>query len=220
MPAKFVWLRSRAGRSTSVMPPKPDPRLDAYIENSAAFARPILRHLRALVHRACPAATETIKWSMPFFEHHGLLCSMAAFKAHCAFGFHHQGMDAMLGRAGEKSADAMGSLGRLTRLADLPGDATMLRYLRQAAKLNASGTPARPARKPRAALPVPADLATALKKNRAAAAAFANFALSHRREYLAWITAAKRAETRARRLATTLEWLAAGKSRNWKYAQC
>lgn len=202
------------------MPTKPDPRIDAYIAKSAAFAHPVLHHLRALVHRACPEATETIKWGMPFFEHHGLLCSLAAFKAHCAFGFHHQEMDQLLRSDGAYGNDAMGSLGRLTRLADLPSDATLVRYLKQAAKLNAAGVPRRPALKAKAALPVPADLAAALKKNKAAAANFEKFPPSHRREYVEWITEAKRPETRAKRLATTLEWLAEGKTRNWKYENC
>ena len=202
------------------MPTKPDPRIDAYIAKAAPFAQPILTHLRALVHRACPEATETIKWSRPFFEHHGLLCNMAAFKAHCAFGFHHQEMDQLLAADGAKGDDAMGSLGRLGALTDLPSDATLVRYLRHAAKLNESGTARRPAKKAKPALADPADLAAALKKNTAARATWTKFPPGHRREYIEWITEAKRPETRARRLATTLEWLAEGKSRNWKYQNC
>ncbi len=202
------------------MPTKPDPRIDAYIAKSAPFAQPILTHLRALVHRACPEATETIKWSMPFFEHHGLLCSMAAFKAHCAFGFHHQEMDRLLADDGAKGEDAMGSLGRLGVLTDLPSDATLVRYIRQAAKLNESGTARRPAKKAKPALADPADLVAALKKNAAAHATWTKFPPGHRREYIEWITEAKRSETRATRLATTLEWLAEGKQRNWKYQNC
>ena len=199
------------------MPTKPDPRIDAYLANAAPFAQPILTHLRALVHRACPEVTETIKWSMPFFEHHGLLCSMAAFKAHCAFGFHHQDMDRLLAADGARGDDAMGSLGRLGVLSDLPSDATLLRYIRRAAKLNESGAARRPAQKAKPALPDPADLTAALKKKSAARAAWAKFPPGHRRESIEWITEAKRPETRAKRLATTLEWLAEGKPRNWKY---
>jgi uncharacterized protein YdeI (YjbR/CyaY-like superfamily) len=202
------------------MPTKPDPRIDAYIAKSAAFAQPILRHLRALVHRACPEATETIKWGMPFFEHHGLLCGLAAFKAHCAFGFHHQEMDKLLAADGAQGEGAMGSLGRIAALSDLPSDATLVRYLQHAVKLNASGTPRRPARKAKPALPVPADLSAALKKNKTAAATWAKFPPGHRREYIEWITDAKRPETRAKRLATTLKWLIAGKPRNWQYRDC
>ncbi|MCX6953492.1 MAG: YdeI/OmpD-associated family protein [Verrucomicrobia bacterium] len=202
------------------MTTKPDPRVDAYIAKSAAFAQPILNHLRVLVHRACPAATETIKWSHVFFEHHGLLCNLAAFKAHCAFGFHHQGMEEILRRDGVLAEDAAGSLGRVASLDALPSDAVLVRYIRQAAKLNESGTPRRPARKAKPALPVPADLAAALRKNKRANAAFEKFPPGHRREYIEWITEAKRPETREKRLATTLEWLAEGKPRNWKYADC
>lgn len=201
-----------------------DPRIDAYIAKAAPFAQPILEQLRKLVHTACPDVTETVKWSMPHFEHAGhILCGMAAFKAHCAFGFWHKDMEPVLRKAGYDGEAAMGGFGRITSLDDLPKDAVMLGYIRQAAALNASGAPNRP--RPKAAarkkeLPVPGDLAAALKKNKTAAKAFTGFSPSHRKEYIEWITEAKRPETRARRLATTLEWLAEGKSRNWKYARC
>lgn len=162
-----------------------------------------------------------MKWSMPNFMHAGgILCNMAAFKAHCAFGFWHRGMNAVIAKDRADSATAMGDFGRLTSLADLPDNRTMIRYLREAAKLNESGAPARPPPKPKKALPVPADLAAALKTNKKAAAAFAAFSPSHRREYVEWIIEAKRDETRQKRLATTLVWLAAGKPRNWQYLNC
>lgn len=202
------------------MPTTPDPRIDAYIRDAAPFARPILEHVRALVHRACPEAEETLKWSMPHFVTDGkILCSMAAFKQHCALGFWHQAMEKELGRHGLNAAGAMGSFGRITSRKDLPADATMIRLLKRAAEMNASGEPGRPrsqSKKPRE-LPVPADLAAGLKKNHAAAETFRHFSPSQRKEYIAWITEAKREETRQSRLATTLEWLAEGKPRNWKY---
>ena len=211
----------RLGDSESRMKKKTDPRIDAYIAKSAPFAQPILKHLRALVHEACPEAEETIKWSCPHFTSAGnILCSMAAFQAHAVFGFWHQGMAKVLGQAGGQAETAMGSFGRITNLDDLPNDKAMIRFIREAAKLNASGAPGRPPAKPKAALPVPADLVAALKEDKAASTAFAKFSLSHRREYIEWITGAKRAETRQKRLATTLEWLAEGKSRNWKYMNC
>jgi uncharacterized protein YdeI (YjbR/CyaY-like superfamily) len=200
-----------------------DPRIDAYIARSAEFARPVLGHLRRLVHEGCPTAEETIKWGMPSFVHGGkILCGMAAFKGHCTFGFWHKRMNGVLGPDDSKSGEAMGSLGRITSLGDLPSDRRLLGYIRKAAKLNESDEPARPkaARRPTKPLPVPGDLSAALKKNRAAAAAFEKFSPSHRNEYVEWITEAKRDETRARRLATALEWLAEGKHRNWKYENC
>jgi len=203
------------------MKPKTDPRLDAYIAKSGEFARPILRHLRALIHESCPTVEETMKWSHPSFVLDGrILCGIAAFKAHCTFGFWHQEMQKVLERDLGKANDAAGLLGRITQVADLPDDATMRRYLKQAAALMASAAPARPAGKPKPALAMPADLAAALKKNKAAGKAFENFSPSHRREYIEWITEAKREETRQKRLATALEWLAEGKPRNWKYMNC
>lgn len=203
------------------MKKKADPRIDAYIAKSAAFAQPILRHLRQLVHQACPAADETIKWGCPHFVYTGgILCSMAAFKAHVAFGFWHQGMKKVLGAAGEKEETAMGSFGRVEKLDDLPDDKALVRYIQAAAKLNESDVPRRAKPKPKTALPVPADFASALKKNKTAAVNFESFSASQRREYIEWITEAKREETREKRLATSLEWLTEGKTRNWKYESC
>lgn len=197
--------------------PAIDPRIDAYIARAEPFARPILSHLRALVHEACPPVEETIKWSAPFFLHHGLLCQMAAFKRHCAFGFWKGAR--IVGE--DAAADAMGQFGRIGTLADLPPAATIVGYVRKAAALNEAGAP-RPARGPRAPKPeaiVPDDLAAALKTNAKARRTFEAFSPSHRREYVEWIVEARREATHASRLATTLEWLAEGKPRNWRYVR-
>lgn len=104
---------------------KKDPRVDAYIANAAPFARPILTHLRKVIHQGCPEIEETIKWGMPSFEHHGLLCGIAAFQQHCALGF--------FSAPAEK---AMGQYGRIVSLDDLPRDAELLRLVREAARPN------------------------------------------------------------------------------------
>lgn len=201
---------------------KLDPRVDAYIANAAPFARPILKHLRALVHQACPEAVECIKWSFPNFEHHGILCGMAAFKAHCTFGFWHQDMATIVAQDGAKSDSAMGQFGRIESLDALPDDKRLLRYFREAAKLNESGKPARPrpAPGPKKETVTPDDLVALLQKNTKAAATWDAFTPGKRKEYLEWIAEAKRDETRQKRLKTTLGNLAEGKTLNWKYANC
>jgi uncharacterized protein YdeI (YjbR/CyaY-like superfamily) len=193
-----------------------DPRVDAYIEKSAEFARPILSHLREVVHAACPQAEETIKWGFPHFTYQGTLCSMASFKSHCAFGFWKGEAVVGTGAAAEK---AMGQFGRITSLADLPPRKTLAAYVKKAKALNEAEGPGRPGpkRKERGEVEIPDDLRAALRTDRKARATFEAFPPSHRREYVEWITEAMRPETRAKRLATTLEWLAEGKGRNWKY---
>jgi uncharacterized protein YdeI (YjbR/CyaY-like superfamily) len=195
---------------------KRDPRIDAYIERSADFARPILEHLRTTVHEACPQVEETMKWSMPHFMYEGMLCGMASFKAHCTFGFWKGAL--VLGEDGGATKDAMGQFGRIERVADLPQKKTLVALVRRAMQLNEQGvkSPTR-ARKPKPPAEVPDDLSAALARNRKARATFEGFSASQRREYVEWIADAKREETRARRLATTLEWLAEGKPMNWKY---
>ena len=193
-----------------------DPRVDAYIEKSADFARPILKHLRKIVHTACPEVEETMKWSFPHFDYKGeMMCSMASFKSHCAFGFWKASLV-----LGDKVADGgMGHLGRITSLEDLPADRTLASYVRKAAKLNDEGAKVVRARRAKPELEVPEDLTRALKKNKKALTAFEAFPPSHRREYVEWIVDAKGEETRKRRLASAVEWIAEGKSRNWKYAR-
>lgn len=195
-----------------------DARIDAYIAESAAFARPILTHLRALVHEACPEVEEGLKWRMPHFMYRGgILCSMAAFKQHCSFGLWH-GVD-VLGEAGKDSS--MGQFGRITSLQDLPDSAQLVDYLRQAMALREAGVKQRkPKAPPRPAPDVPEDLRAALAASPAARAHFERFPPSHQREYVEWIIEAKRPETRTRRLAQTLEWLAEGKPRHWKHMNC
>lgn len=200
--------------------PKKDPRVDVYIAKAAPFAQPVLKHLRALVHKGCPGVEETLKWSMPSFTYKGILCGMAAFKEHCTFGFWKH--DMVVGAESEaKAHDAMGSFGRITGVSDLPADKVLLGYIRKAAELNEAGIkkPARPKRD-RKELQIPASLTAALRKNKKALATFEGFSYSHQKEYVEWITEAKRDETREKRLATTIAWLAEGKPRNWKYANC
>jgi len=189
-----------------------DARVDAYIARSADFAKPILAHLRKLVHTACPPAQETIKWRMPFFTHNGILCMMAAFKGHCAIRFWHPEMRKLF-----ESSDSMSHVGRITKISDLPGDAKMLEYLRRAVELNNAGKKAPAVRRPAKKLRIPSYITDALKRDKKALAAFNGFSASHQNEYVQWITEAKRDETRAKRIATMLQWLKSGKSRNWKY---
>ncbi len=194
------------------------PRIDAYIEKSAEFAKPILTHIRNLVHKTCPDIVETMKWGFPHFDHKGVVCSMASFKQHCAFGFWKQSL--MEKDAFPAQKTAMGSFGRITSLDDLPGDKVMIELLHQAVELNEKGV--KVAKKPveRKELVVPDDLTTALKNEKKAKAVFDEFSYSNKKEYVEWITEAKTEATRNKRLATTIEWLAEGKTRNWKYANC
>jgi uncharacterized protein YdeI (YjbR/CyaY-like superfamily) len=197
-----------------------NPKVDAYLAKTQPFAQPIMTHLRDLVHQACPEVEETIKWSRPFFEYRGtILCHMSAFKEHCHFGFWGEEMGAAL-----RDAEV---LSRITSVSGLPGDKKMLGWIRQAAALVDSGQHTSPiaarrkeVKPPKPALKTPAEFAAALKKNKKAAAVFAAFSPSCKREYVDWIAEAKRPETRDKRIATAVEWIAEGKQRNWKYQDC
>jgi len=207
---------------------QPDPRIDAYIAKSASFAQPVLTHVRALIHRACPDVEEDIKWGRPFFVHRGtILCNMSAFKAHCSIGFWGSEMGKVLRGDGVVQGGGMGSLGRITGVKDLPPDKQLLGYIRQAAAFIEGGlgenrivAARRAVKAGKPPLEVPVEFTAALGRDRKAAAAYAAFSPSCRREYAEWIADAKRPETRDRRIAQALEWIAEGKQRNWKYQQC
>lgn len=193
-----------------------DPRIDDYIDNAPSFAKPILKHLRKIVHAGCPKAEETMKWRMPFFEYRGkILCGMAAFKAHCAF--HFKNGELVFGsRAGEEKA--MGQFGRIILIDDLPNEKILIGYVRKAAELKDQGVrPPPEKRTKREPLPVPPFLADALRKNVKARETFKNFSATNQRDYIEWLTEAKQDETRARRLKEAVAWMAEGRPRNWKY---
>lgn len=195
-----------------------DPRVDQCIAKAAPFARPILAHLRHAVHAACPDVEEATKWSMPFFVYRGSnLCHMAAFKAHCAFGFWRGKEIAGLDSQGE--GDAMGNLGRLLSLDDLPPKRRLTGFIKAAMALAEGDTRPVRATSKRAALEMPADFAAALAAHPAAWREYEAFAPSAQHDYLEWILEAKRDATRATRIATAIEWVAEGKTRHWKYVR-
>lgn len=197
-----------------------DPRVDAYIARSADFAQPILERARALVHEACPQVEETIKWGMPTFVYGGgILCGMAAFKQHASFGFWKHAL--VVGQG--EPRDGMGSFGKMTQVSDLPPKKSLLPMIRKAMQLNEQGikqTPAQTRSKPRPALVAPDDLLAALRDNPPAWATFQGFPPGKQRDYVEWVIEAKREDTRSRRIAQAVEWMAEGKSRNWKYENC
>lgn len=191
-----------------------DDRITAYIEKAAPFARPILTYVRALVHETVPGATETIKWGMPFFELNSRpLAMMAAFKEHTGLGIFN-GMPMATG-------GGMGQFGKLTSIADLPDADELQSRLVAAAALASAGTPAmRPRGAPKPMPEMPDDLAVALAAHPAADIAFAGFKPGARREYIEWVTSAKQAITRSKRIDTTVAQAAQGKKLNWRYENC
>jgi uncharacterized protein YdeI (YjbR/CyaY-like superfamily) len=198
-----------------------DKRIDAYIAKSADFAKPILNHIRSLVYKACPDVEETMKWSFPHFDYKSeMMCSMAAFKQHCAFGFWKAAVmkdtDTLTGKS---SKGAMGNLGKITSLKDLPADKIMIGWIKEAMKLNDAGVKV-PKDKPKhekKPLEVPKYFTDAVKKNKKAWETFEKFSPSNKRDYVEWVTGAKADDTKNSRLKQAIEWMAEGKPRNWKY---
>lgn len=201
---------------------KKDPRIDAYIEKSKDFAKPILLHVRETVHKAVPDVEETMKWSMPHFDYLGeMMCSMASFKEHMAVNFWKGAImndpDKIL-----DTKEAMGHFGKIKTLKDLPSDKLLIKYIKEAARLNKEGIklPAKKKLTEKKELEVPDYFAKALNKNKAAKKVFDGFSPSKKKEYVEWLTEAKTEATRDKRMETAVEWIAEGKTRNWKYQNC
>jgi len=200
-----------------------DPRIDAYIAKAGAFAKPVLSHLRQLVHAACPEIVETMKWSMPFFDYKGTVCQMSAFKQHCGFGFWKASLlrdEQRILHHGEESA--AGSIGRITSLDDLPADEILIAYIKEAVALNDAGvkTTQRVKPKPRVdtgTLTVPDEFLTMLEENKIAQQHFDKFSPSKQKEYIEWFAEAKTEATKLKRIQQALEWISEGKSRHWRY---
>jgi uncharacterized protein YdeI (YjbR/CyaY-like superfamily) len=197
-----------------------DPRVDAFIEKSADFAKPILIHIRQVVHRASPLINETIKWGMPFFDYKGPICMMASFKQHCAFGFWKASRlsdpEGLLRGSDEQAA--AGSFGRVNKMEDLPADEALIGFIHQMIAINENGVKeARKPVSPKAEIAMPADFDGLLKKNLVAMNHYEKFSPSSKREYLEWFAQAKSDATREKRLQQALEQIAEGKTRNWKY---
>lgn len=197
-----------------------NPKVDEYISKAQPFAQPILEHLRQLVHQTCPDVNETIKWGFPHFEYRNeMMCSMASFKQHAVFGFWKAAiMNVPQLMENAQSEISMGHLGKICSVKDLPSDKQLAAWIKKAMQLNEEGIKL-PAKKkaPAKAIAIPADFKKLLSAHPKAQKTFAAFSPSHRKEYLEWITEAKTATTRNKRMATTIEWLEEGKSRNWKY---
>lgn len=202
-------------------------RVDDYIGKAPNFAQPILEKLRKAVHKGCPEAVEEIKWGVPHFTHNGILCGMAFFKQHVSFGFwRSKELDdpAGLFETGTGKKASMCNA-HFHSVKEVPTQKVLVDYVKRAARLNAEDSKAKKKSvkkkaKKKISVKVPVDLAALLKKNKRARETFENFAPSHKRDYVEWITEAKRETTRAKRLATTIEWLAEGKKRHWKYESC
>ena len=191
--------------------------IDTYIAKSAEFAKPILVHIRKLVHEACPKVEETIKWGFPHFDYKGeMMCSMAAFKQHCAFGFWKGSLINGLGKKGES---AMGQVGQIKSIKDLPSDKKIMAFIKEAMRLNDEGikVAAKEKSTEKKELIIPKYFLTVLNKNEKALKVFENFSYSHKKEYVEWIIEAKTEETKNKRMATAIEWMTEGKDRNWKY---
>jgi len=196
---------------------KYSPEVDKYIQNSADFAKPILKHLRELIHKVCPEVEEKIKWGNPHLDYKGTFIFMAAFKQHAIFGFWKSTLMKDPNGLFKQNKDAMGSLGRLTEVSQLPSDKILTAYIKEGMRLNDEGKKVIVTKHAKPKLVVPSFIVKILSKNKEAKVTFDGLSPSHKREYVEWIMEAKREETKQSRIEKTIKMLIEGKSMNWEY---
>jgi hypothetical protein len=186
---------------------------DEWLESAPDFSRPIAAELRELIFRWEPDLSESIKWNILCFTSRKLVCGLSACKRHLSIAFF-RGTElpdpAGLFSGGEGNTNIRSI--RITDPARLHHDA-LRRLLRAAVDLDADPTALPPPKVKRAPIPPPAFFVKALKANRRAAEGFKSLTPSRQREYIMWLTDAKRPETQAKRLKKTLAALTKG--RKW-----
>lgn len=202
--------------------PKHNPKVDAYAEKAEDFAKPILAHLRALIHATCPEVVEEVKWGIPHFDYKGdMMCILAAYKKHCSFTFY---KDVLMDDARLKANDSLPAakrfMGKLTDVADLPPNRELKSWIKEAMALNEQGVklPARESRTPKE-VDMPAAFAEKLQANPKITKIFESKSPSFQKEYKVWIGEAKTDATRDKRIEEAMAWIAEGKGRFWKYAK-
>ena len=194
-------------------------RVDEYIKNAPDFARPIMEKIRKAFHKGCPECEEAIKWGCPYFMYKGMLGGMASFKGHVSMGFWRSKEMDDPEKLFDTGTGAKASMcnAHFHNLKEVPTQKILAEYVKRAAKLQDTEAPKKKATKKKISTRIPADLAELFKKHKKAKTVFEGFAPSHKRDYIEWITEAKRDATRQKRLKTTIEWLSEGKQRHWKY---
>jgi len=199
-----------------------NPAVDKYIANAEDFTKPILEHLRKIIHDTCPQVEEVIKWGIPHFDYKGdMMCILAAYKKHCSFSLYKAALmkDPKIVEsvaAGQK----MGYMDKVKALTDLPAIKVLVAYIKEAMALNENGIKkAKPKPEAPKVIEMPDYLSEALKANPKAKEVFESKSPSFRKEYIVWITDAKTEATRQKRIEQSLEWIAEGKGRFWQYSK-
>lgn len=199
-----------------------DSIITEYIDSKAAFAQEIMQHLRTIIHQASPALTESIKWRAPCFESNGLVCAMAGFKKHVNLSFFKGKLiDDKHHIFPCSDNNELASL-TFSSLDEVPDASILIDYIQQAIALNQVPNTKKKSKikKQKADLIIPDDLREALGKSPIAQEVFSEFSYTKQKDYIEWLTSAKRESTRRSRLVTAIEWITEGKSRNWKYENC
>lgn len=195
---------------------KKNPKIDAYIKKSPEFAQPILKKLRTQIHKACPKVVEDIKWNAPFYLYQDrIICATMAFKKHCAVVFWKASLISK--KEGVKAKADLKHMRRMSDVGDLLTDKEFAAYIKLAMHFNEPTTKLPPRKERATPLEVPKDLMASLRNSPKAMATFKAFTPSKRKDYILWINSAKTETTRDARIETAVDWMAEGKSRNWKY---
>src|SRR5438270_1264994 len=176
------------------------------LANAPEGTRPILVRLRRIFRQASPKLEEAIKWGVPCYLFKGPVGGFAAYKQHVSWGLWKSRAlndpEGLLGRGVSVMA------GKITKVSEIPPAAKIIALIEQVIALNEAGIKSPKPPEPE----LPADFAAAMKKAGKAARHYAAFTPARKWQYVNWVTQAKRAETRAKRIEIAVERIGEGKT--------
>ncbi|GAB2541876.1 DUF1801 domain-containing protein [Rufibacter soli] len=190
-------------------PAQQEEKIDAFFTNAPAFAKPICEKLRLAIDEADPALKPSWKWGTPVYEKAGasMVCAISVHKQHVNLTFF-QGAQ-VPDTYGVFTTGLDGKNMRTIRFTEVGQvkEEQIVEYVRAATlvKPDKSGKSTE-----RSVIEIPEDLKQALAHAKQLEK-FEQMAYTHRKEYVRWVSEAKRQETRDGRITKTVERITEGK---------
>lgn len=183
-----------------------------YIEQMPDFAQKICKKLRSIILKADPAIREDWKWG-PNYNCNGMVCGYGGFTQHVKFTFFN----------GSEMKDPKhifnhcvnNEFSRSIKYTDVLqiDEKTLTSYIRESIEINKNGFKRIVKNK---TVELPEFLEKRIRKNKAAFTFFDNLSYGYKKDYVEWVTTAKREETRDERIEKLIKKCEMGKKMNDK----
>ncbi|MCB0792148.1 MAG: DUF1801 domain-containing protein [Flavobacteriales bacterium] len=194
-------------------------RINSHIAEQDEWKRRLMVRLRQLIHQVDPGIEETWRWNGPHFDRNGIMLGMSAHKTCVSIWFHKGALLKDPRRLFEplEKDEAKGMRVYKLKESDAIDEKAFTELVKQAVKLNEDGVKLSEAKPARKTLVVPPELESVLKKDQHAMTNWEGFSYSKKKDYIEWVTDAKREETRKRRIAQAFQLIRDGLALNERY---